>query len=339
VRAERLVALLFLLQQRKRATAAELAAALEVSERTVYRDVEALLAAGVPLWTEQGRAGGIRLLDGWRSRLDGLTGREAAAIFAMPSLLADVGLGSALSAAQAKVLAGLPAELREYASRVASLFHLDAPGWFQQAESATQLTVVAEAVAASRRLRMAYQRGSTVVTRELDPLGLVVKAGVWYLVGRVGDDIRTYRVARVVSAEVLADSFERPADFVLPSWWDEASTRFEQSLLRETVRLRLSQRALKSLRNVTDPDAAAMAVATAGPPDGDGWREVSLEVESLPVAATQLLSLGVGVEVLAPEALRTALAELGLAIAARNTPVEDRQRGTHQRSPHDDHAE
>jgi predicted DNA-binding transcriptional regulator YafY len=154
----------------------------------------------------------------------------------------------------------------------------------------------------------------------------VVKAGVWYLVGRVGDDIRTYRVARVVSAVVLADSFERPADFVLPAWWDEASARFEQSLLRETVQLRLSRHALKLLRNVTDSDAAAMAVATAGPPDGDGWREVSLEVESLPVAATQLLSLGVGVEVLAPEALRTALAELGLAIAARNTPVEDRQR-------------
>jgi len=325
VRAERLVALLFLLQQRKRATAAELAAALEVSERTVYRDVEALLAAGVPLWTEQGRAGGIRLLDGWRSRLDGLTGREAAAIFAMPSLLADVGLGSALSAAQAKVSAGLPEELREYASRVASRFHLDAPGWFQQTETASQLTVVAEAVAASRRLRVEYQRGPTVVMRDLDPLGLVVKAGVWYLVGRVDTDIRTYRVARIVSAEMLAAVFERPADFVLSSWWTEASARFEQSLLRETVRLRLSRGALKLLRSVTDAEAAALAIATAGPPDGEGWREVSLEVESLPVATTQLLSLGVGVEVVAPETLRTALAELGLAVAARNAPVKDRQ--------------
>lgn len=326
MRAERLVALLFLLQARQRATAAELAAALEVSERTVYRDVEALLAAGVPLWTEQGRAGGIRLLEGWRTRLDGLTGREAAAIFAMPSLLADVGLGSALSAAQSKVLAGLPAELREYASAVASRFHLDAPGWFQQTESASQLTVVAEAVASSRRLRMEYQRGPTVVTRELDPFGLVVKAGVWYLVGQVGADIRTYRVARIVSASVLS-AFERPADFVLAKWWEEASARFERSLLRETVRLRLSRHAVKALRSVTDPDTAAMAVATAGPPDADGWREVSLEVESLPVATTQLLSLGVGVEVVAPEALRTALAELGLAIAARNAPVEDRHQG------------
>lgn len=324
-----MVALLFLLQQRQRATAGELAAALEVSERTVYRDVEALLAAGVPLWTEQGRSGGIRLLEGWRSRLDGLTGREAAAIFAIgvPELLAELGLGTSLAAARAKVLAGLPARLREYASRIADRFYLDAPGWFQQVESASQLTVVADAVASERRLRMEYGRGSTVVTRELDPLGLVVKAGVWYLVGRIDGDIRTYRVARIVSASVLAETFERPEDFVLAAWWATASARFERSLLRETVRLRLSRRAMKALRSVTDPEAAALAIESAGPPDAEGWREVSLEVESLPVATTQLLSLGVGVEVVAPEALRTALAELGLAIAARNAPVEDRQKG------------
>jgi predicted DNA-binding transcriptional regulator YafY len=329
MRAERLVALLFLLQQRQRATAAELATALEVSERTVYRDVEALLAAGVPLWTEQGRAGGIRLMDGWRTKLDGLTGREAAAIFAVgvPELLAELGLGSSLVAARAKVLAGLPAELREYASRIANRFHLDAPGWFQHVEETSQLTTVADAVASSRRLRMDYRRGTTVVSRELDPLGLVVKAGVWYLVARLGDDLRTYRVARIMSAEVLSEKFTRPPDFTLATWWAQASTRFERSLLRETVRLKLSRHALKALRNVTDEDAAATAIAAARPPDKEGWREVELEVESLPVATTQLLSLGVGVEVVAPEALRTALAELGLAIAARNAPVKDRQKG------------
>ncbi len=136
MRAERLVTLLFLLQQRRRATAAELAEALAVSERTVYRDIAALDAAGVPLWTEQGRAGGIRLMDGWRTRLDGLTGREAAAIFAIgvPEVLAELGLGSALTGARAKVLATLPAGLREYAARVSDRFHLDAPGWFHRPE-------------------------------------------------------------------------------------------------------------------------------------------------------------------------------------------------------------
>jgi predicted DNA-binding transcriptional regulator YafY len=327
MRAERLVALLFLLQQRQRATAAELAAALEVSERTVYRDVEALLAAGVPLWTEQGRAGGIRLMAGWRTKLDGLTGREAAAIFAVgvPELLAELGLGSSLTAARAKVLAGLPAELREYASQIADRFHLDAPGWFQHVEETNQLTVVADAVASTRRLRIDYRRGDTAVSRELNPLGLVVKAGVWYLVASLGEDVRTYRVARIQSAKILPEPFTRPTDFTLATWWAQASARFERSLLRETVHLKLSRHALKALRKVTDEDAAATAITTAGPPDAEGWREVELEVESLPVATTQLLSLGVGVEVVAPEALRTALAELGLAIAARNTPVKDRQ--------------
>lgn len=320
--------LLFLLQQRGRATAAELAAALEVSERTVYRDVEALLAAGVPLWTEQGRSGGIRLVEGWRTKLDGLTGREAAAIFAVgvPELLAEVGLGTSLAAARAKVLAGLPAQLREYASAIADRFHLDAPGWFQQPETATQLTVVADAVASARRLRMDYRRGQQVVTREVDPLGLVVKAGVWYLVARVDEDIRTYRVARIASAEPLAE-FTRPADFSLAAWWARSSARFERSLLRETVRLRLNRHGMRGLRNVTDEEAATAALATAGPPDEDGWREVELAVESLPVATTQLLSLGAGVEVVAPAGLRAALAELGVAIAARNAPVEDRQQG------------
>jgi predicted DNA-binding transcriptional regulator YafY len=323
------MALLFLLQQRQRATAAELAAALEVSERTVYRDVEALLAAGVPLWTEQGRTGGIRLLPGWRTRLDGLTGREAAAIFAVgvPELLAELGLGASLSAARAKLLAGLPESLRTYAAAVADRFHLDAPGWFQEVEEAKQLTVVADAVASSRRLRMDYRRGEQVVTRELDPLGLVVKAGVWYLVAQVGADIRTYRVARIASATVLPETSTRPADFTLAAWWAQASARFERSLLRETVHLRLSGHALKALHTATDEDAAAAARATAGPPDEEGWREVSLEVESVPVATTQLLALGPGVEVLAPHALRTALAELGLAIAARNAPAKDRHEG------------
>lgn len=317
--------LLFLLQQRGRSTAAELAAALEVSERTVYRDVEALLAAGVPLWTEQGRTGGIRLMEGWRTRLDGLTGREAAAIFAVgvPELLAELGLGASLTAARAKVLAGLPAPLREYASAIADRFHLDAPGWFQQPETAASLTVVADAVASTRRLRMDYRRGSSVVTREVEPLGLVVKAGVWYLVARVGSDVRTYRVARIASATPLAE-FARPDDFSLATWWAQSSARFERSLLRETVRLRLSPRALRALRNVADEDAATAAIATAGPPDEEGWREVELEVESLPVATTQVLSLGADVEVVAPAALRAALAELGLAIATRNAPVEDR---------------
>jgi predicted DNA-binding transcriptional regulator YafY len=322
VRAERLVALLFLLQQRRRATAAELATALEVSERTVYRDVESLLAAGVPLYTEQGRSGGIRLMDGWRTRLDGLTAREAAAIFAIgvPEVLAELGLGSALTAARAKVLATLPAGLRESAERISSRFHLDAPGWFHRAEEVEHLTAVAEAVAEQRVLRVRYQRADRAVERDLAPLGLVVKAGVWYLVATAipGTEIRTYRVGRLVEVTVTADRFDRPADFDLVTWWAGAAARFERSLLRETVRARLSPRALKALPSITDQEAAAEAVAGAGEPDDEGWCEVELDVESQQVALTQLSSLGPEVEILDPPELRAAMVERGLAMAARN---------------------
>ncbi|HEV7647149.1 MAG TPA: WYL domain-containing protein [Actinophytocola sp.] len=320
MRAERLATLLFLQQQRRRATAATAAEALAVSERTVYRDIAALEAAGVPLWTEQGRAGGIRLMDGWRTRLDGLTCREAAAIFAVgvPEVLAELGLGSALTGARAKVLATLPAGLREYASRVSDRFHLDAPGWFHRPEDVSQLAAVASAVADTRRLEVRYGRADRTVERVLEPLGLVVKAGVWYLVAQPvpAAEPRTYRVARIESA-VLADEFERPA-FDLASWWSDTSARFERSLLRDRVRLRLSPRAQRALPEVTDREAAAEALADAGPPDADGWREVSLDVASERVALTQLTALGVGVEILAPESLRAALAGVGSAIAARN---------------------
>lgn len=320
MRAERLVTLLFLLQQRRRATAAELADALAVSERTVYRDIASLEQAGVPLWTEQGRSGGIRLMDGWRTRLDGLTGREAAAIFAMdvPEVLAELGLGSALTGARAKVLATLPAGLRDYAQQISDRFHLDAPGWFHRQEDAGHLATVASAVAGTRRLLVRYGRADRAVDRVLEPLGLVVKAGVWYLVALPvpGEVPRTYRVARILSAEV-DDEFDRPA-FDLVTWWAETSATFERSLLRERVRLRLSRRGRRVLPEVTDREAATEALAEAGD-DVDGWCEIELAVESEEVALSQLIGLGADVEILSPPSLRTALATLAQAITTRNT--------------------
>jgi predicted DNA-binding transcriptional regulator YafY len=334
VRASRLVALLFTLQRLRSATAAELARELEVSERTIYRDVSALTAAGVPLWTEPGRGGGIRLIDGWRTRLDGLTGQEAAAIFAAgaPQVLADLGLGAALAGAQAKLLATLPDGLREHAGAVAERFHLDAPGWFRTPRQATQLAAVAEAVWEQRRLRVSYRRGghadsrdSATVERVLDPLGLVLKAGTWYVAaqvtGRSGEaTVRTYRVDRIVTAEPTGEEFSRPAGFDLVGWWAGAAGRFETSMLRATVRLRLGPFAVRRLPDVTDPDAALRAVSRSGAPDASGWREVELDVENVQVAASQLLGLGAEVEALDPPELRVALAAAGTALAARNAP-------------------
>src|SRR5918997_4938 len=235
VRASRLVTLLFTLQRLRAATAAELAAELEVSERTVYRDVAALTEAGVPLWTEPGRNGGIRLVDGWRTRLDGLTAQEAAALFAVgaPQVLAELGMGAALAGAQAKLLATLPAELREHARAVSQRFHLDAPGWFHTPQHVTQLAAVAEAVWDQQRLRIGYRRGPDQPReRTLGPLGVVLKAGTWYLAGAVDGTVRTYRVDRIAHAQPTGERFERPADFDLAEWWAGAAGRVESPLLR-----------------------------------------------------------------------------------------------------------
>ncbi|TCK20751.1 helix-turn-helix transcriptional regulator [Pseudonocardia endophytica] len=191
MRASRLVTLLFVLQRRRAATAAELAAELEVSERTIYRDVAALTDAGVPLWTEPGPSGGIRLVDGWRTRLDGLTAPEAAALLgvAAPQVLSDLGMSAALAGAQAKLLATMPEGMRAQAALVAERVYVDAPGWFHTPRSVTSLGTVAEAVWAQAVLTVRYRRGfgdrAETVERTLEPLGLVVKAGVWYLVAAV----------------------------------------------------------------------------------------------------------------------------------------------------------
>jgi predicted DNA-binding transcriptional regulator YafY len=324
VRASRLVTLLFVLQRRRAATAAELAAELEVSERTIYRDVAALTDAGVPLWTEPGPAGGIRLVDGWRTRLDGLTAPEAAALLgvAAPQVLADLGMGAALAGAQAKLLATMPEGMRAQAALVAERVHVDAPGWFHTPRSVTALSTVAEAVWAQSTLAVRYRRGNDAVDRTLEPLGLVLKAGVWYLVATVVDDppaIRTYRLDKVASAAPTGDTFVRPDGFDLAAHWAASARRFEGSLLRSTARLRLSPRGLRMLPMVTDTEAAHRAIA-AGVTGDDGWSTVTLEHEGERVISGQLLGLGPEVEVLEPDSVRATLAELARRTAELNSP-------------------
>jgi predicted DNA-binding transcriptional regulator YafY len=327
MRASRLMAMLLYLQATPRATATTIAGHLEVSVRTVYRDVAALQSAGVPLWTETGPGGGIRLLEGWRTRLDGLTGDEAGALFlsGARSAASELGLGAVLTAAESKVLTTLPPELRSRAGRMRERFHLDAPGWFHRPDAVEWLAPIADAVWTERRLEVQYRRGDGTVTRTLDPLGLVSKAGTWYLVARVaatGTDevgsIRTYRVGRVASVTVLDERFVRPDGFDLPEWWARSSAEFDRSLLRFACRLRLSPPALRLLPHVTDPAAAQRAIDGAGPPDDDGWREVALEGESAQVLTAQLLGLGAGVEVLEPGTMRAALRDVAQAMASRN---------------------
>lgn len=321
VRASRLVALLLRLQASGSATAAALARDLEVSERTIYRDVAALQAAGVPLWTETGPGGGIRLVEGWRTQLDGLTADEAGALFlaGAPSVVAELGLGAVLAAAQTKMLAALPPELRGRAARVRERFFVDAPGWFHRDEATPHLATVAEAVWSAKRLDLRYQRSDRVVARRVDPLGLVLKAGTWYLVARHRNDVRTYRVSRVVDARPRDEPATRPEGFDLEAYWTASAADFDRSILHDRVRLRLGPRARRALPHVANPGAAQRALDAATEPGADGWVEVTLEVESLVVACNQLVALGEEVEIVEPPALRRRFAELAAAMLARHS--------------------
>ncbi|MEU1791554.1 YafY family protein [Streptomyces sparsogenes] len=320
MRAARLIRLVLLLQSRPSMTGAELARELEVSERTVTRDVAALSEAGVPVYADRGRAGGYRLVGGYRTRLTGLGRTEAEALFlsGVPAALRGMGLADAASAARLKVSAALLPELRDASHTAAQRFHLDAPGWWQEPETPELLPAVADAVWDDRRITARYRRRDTEVERELEPYGLVLKAGVWYLAARAEGDFRVYRVDRFTSVELSAapgphGRFERLADFDLPAFWEERAAQFARSLLREEVVLRLTEEGARRLPYVTDRTAVQEAVAAAGGPDGQGRITVTLPVESLDVAYEQLLALGPEAEVLSPPELRERFA----AAAAR----------------------
>ena len=323
MRASRLVALLLHLQTGGGATAARLAEVLEVSVRTIYRDVAALSEAGVPVYAEAGPGGGIRLVDGYRTRLTGLTSEEADAVLlaGVPGPAAQLGLGTVLAAAQLKVMAALPPELRSRASRVQERFLLDAPGWFHRPDAVPHLPAVAEALWADRRVRVRYaRRGADVddcVARTLDPLGLVCKAGTWYLLARHRSETRTYRVGRLVEVQVLDEAVVRPAGFVLAEEWATASAGFDEAQWRAEAEVLLTPDGLDALGFAVGPRAADRARATAGPPGPDGRVVVRVPVESVEVAAWQLLGLGERCEVIAPAELRTSMAATARAMAAR----------------------
>lgn len=317
MRASRLLSILLLLQTRGRRTAQELAAELEVSVRTVYRDVESLAAAGVPIYAERGPSGGYQLVDGYRTRLTGLTSEEAESLFlaGIPGPAAELGLGTVLAAAQLKLLAALPPELRSRAGRVRERFHLDAPAWFHDAERPPYLATVANAVWDQRSIRVRYHRWGGEVCRRLDPLGVVLKGGLWYLVARAAGEVRTYRVSRILELEVLGEHFERPEGFDLADYWASWTQQFPSRLYRGEAIVRLSPRALKLLPHLFNPMATRAVAESAGPPDRDGWIQATLPIESIEHALVDLLRFGADAEVVAPAELRQRMQETAEALA------------------------
>jgi predicted DNA-binding transcriptional regulator YafY len=303
VRASRLVSLLLLLQMRGQLTAAELAEHFEVSIRTIHRDLESLADAGIPVEAVRGPAGGYRLAGGYRTRLTGLTAAEAEALFVAPGPAAELGLGGVLANARLKVLAALPGELQERATRAERLFHLDTRGWFRAEDTVPHLTAIAAAVWHERRLGARYREGGRIVRRTLDPLGLVLKGGAWYLVARRRGELRVYRVSRFASVRPRDESFERPAAFELATYWHDWSRAFEASRPRLEVRLRASELVRRFLPADLREERGVYVVG----------------FENLEQAFRELLRFGSDAEVLDPPELRRRVAKTAAEVAALYT--------------------
>jgi predicted DNA-binding transcriptional regulator YafY len=300
MRATRLVSLLLLLQLRGQLTATDLAEHFGVSVRTIHRDVEALGGAGVPVQAIRGPAGGYRLSGGYRTKLTGLTADEAEALFVAPAPAAELGLGGVLANARLKVLAALPPDLQERVGRAERYFHLDTRGWFRAEDTVPHLPTIAAATWQGRRLSARYREGSRVVRRTLDPLGLVLKGGAWYLVARRSAGMRVYRVSRFASVRAREEAFDRPEDFALASYWEEWSRAFEASRPRLEVKVRASELVLRFLPRDTRGENGVFVVG----------------FENLEEAFRELLRFGPDVEVLEPVELRERIAAAAAEVAS-----------------------
>lgn len=322
MRASRLLTILTTLQARGHVTAQSLADEVGVSLRTIYRDIDALSAAGIPVYSERGAEGGYRLVDGYRVRLNGLSPREAEALFmgGLAGPAADLGLGAVMAAAKMKLLVALPPELRASAERMQARFHLDTPTWFGEADQPTHLQAVANAVWGQTCLRIRYQSWKAQRSRIVEPLGVVLKGGAWYLAAAVDGSVRTYRVSRILALEVLDRRFERPPDFDLPTYWAESTRRLDAELHPNLATLRVSPWGEELLMATSSPFVKSR-MAVSETPDADGWKRVTLPIGASRHAASELLRLGPDAEVIEPPELRATLMSLVDSLVRRYAPT------------------
>ena len=320
MRADRLLTILMHLQVHRRTTAGDLAKRLEVSERTIYRDMEALGMAGIPVVADRGARGGWRLMEEYRTNLTGLSEAEIQALFlAKPMrLLADLQLDKAAEGALLKLLAALPSASRRGAQDLRQRIHVDVAGWRQTAESVPFLPLLQEAVWQDRCVRMTYGRtDGTSAEREVDPLGLVAKGSIWYLVAGVEGEPRTYRVSRIRAATLLDTACARPAGFDLAAYWERSSTQFQANLPRIPATVRVDPAILPRART----GERYTRVEREGPPDADGWVPLTILFEDDHSAVEWALSFGPQIEVVEPLELREAVIQAAEGIVARYCPT------------------
>jgi predicted DNA-binding transcriptional regulator YafY len=318
MRADRLLSILLLLQARGRMTAKDLAAELEVSERTIYRDIDALSTARVPVYGQSGPEGGYELLDSYRTDLTGLTEDEVRALFmlSIPEPFTELGISQNLKAALLKLAAALSAH-RDEEERARQRFHLDSTWWHQGEEAVPHLQTIHPAVWQDRRLYLKYQPwyGAPAIERLVDPYGLVAKAGIWHLVCARSGRIRVYRVSHLLDTRVSDECFDRPAGFDLAAFWREWCAEREQNQSYYAVTVRVAPDFVSELPRLFG-ERLHEAISKAGAPDVEGWVTLELPFESLEAARDRILGFGGAVEVLKPRALRKSVVDFATQIVA-----------------------
>jgi predicted DNA-binding transcriptional regulator YafY len=318
VRADRLLQIILLLQRHPRLSARELAERLEVSTRTVMRDMEALSAAGVPVYTERGRNGGCVLLPGYRADVSGLTPREAQALFAWSgraALSEELGLRDALQSAMGKLTSTLPLELQDDAEALSGAIVVDRRRWFADAEDTGALPVLRQAVVARRRVRLRYASASAgrPQRRTVDPWGLVEQAGRWYLVAAHRGVARMYRVSRVQQVDVLEEIADRPRDLDLRAEWDRLRSGLERnSPVGVEVVARVRPERVDVVRRIATP-MLAKGEQVRDVPSDDDWPHLAMHFRVREAACGVLLGFGADVEVMEPQEIRARLLELASA--------------------------
>jgi predicted DNA-binding transcriptional regulator YafY len=317
MRADRLLSLLLLLQNSGRITAAELAERLEVSERTIYRDLDALSAAGVPVYAERGRNGGCVLREGYRTDLTGLNEAEVVSLFAGTTARAldALGLSAGLQRAMTKLEAALPATRRADAVRVRARVHVDATAWFGAQEPTPHLRTLHTAVFTDRMVQLDYRHGDgRAGTRRVAPLGLVAKGGIWYLVASTGGDLRVFRVSRIRRVRFVRGRVTRPPRFDLAAFWRDWSQKFIASIPQYRATVRVKRAILPVLPQVFGEQVRPLIEAV---PRAAGTVHLDLTFDSLAAACGKLLGLGADAEVVQPPELRHALQQMAASVTRR----------------------
>ncbi|MEA3327936.1 MAG: YafY family protein [Chloroflexota bacterium] len=294
------------MQARGQMTAGELAKELEVSERTIYRDINALSIAGVPVYGIPGPEGGYVLVDNYRTYLTGLNEGEVRALsmLSIPAPLVDLGVSQDLRSALLKLSASLPSTHRRNEDKVRQCFLLDSTWWQHHTEQVPHLQVIQQALWENHKLHVVYHPPfATEIKRLVVPYGLVAKAGVWYLVSARNDAINVRRVSNFQDVHLSDETFERPASFDLTVFWENWCVNYEKFLNNFSVTVRVSPDFIPELPRYFG-SAIHTRIAQAEPHDEDGWIRLRLNFNSFEAARDSILGYGRGVEVLEPIALR-----------------------------------